>query len=89
VKLLPPAGIVPLVVAPSPQSIVARRQAFVLEVVEPLATVAFSSAPSVPVTARPVMVTEASAAGAAAQNSAKTATVRRITAPRLPGPEVG
>ena len=61
-KPLPPVGIVPLELAPSPQSIVARRHAFVFSLVEPLATVVLSSLPSVPETARPVTVTDADAA---------------------------
>src|SRR5256885_141488 len=72
-SLRPPGRIVPMAVAPSPQSMVAFKQALVFSLVEPLATVTLSSVPSVPVTLRPVTVTDANAAGAAAQSSAKTA----------------
>jgi hypothetical protein len=64
-------------------------QAFVFSLVEPPATVTFSSVPSVPEIVRPVTVTDADAAGAAAPSSARVAMVARITIGRLPGLGLG
>ena len=83
VKLLPPAGLVPEEVAPSPQSIVARRQIVDFDVADPLATVVFTSVPSTPEIARPVTVSDGGGAAAAAVAvSASRARASRITTRR-------